>query len=71
MDILIETDEAAFLDDLDAARNRGKSWKSGINASLKELGRDTRQGHLPLPVVPAVSGRATRRTKSPGRRSKG
>lgn len=48
IDILIEVDDAAFQDELDAARKRGKAWKSPINASLEEIGRDIRQGHLPL-----------------------
>ena len=50
LDILIETDEHALQDSLDEARDRGRSWKSAINASLKEIGRDVRQGRLPLPV---------------------
>lgn len=51
LDILIETDENALQDELDEARDRGKSWKSAINASLREIGRDVRQGRLPLPVA--------------------
>ena len=54
IDALIETDEAALQDSLDEARDRGKGWRSAINASLKEIGRDARQGHLPLPVRPAA-----------------
>jgi len=50
LDILIEIDEATFQDSLDDARARGKSWKTAINASLREMGRDARQGHLPLPT---------------------
>ena len=50
LDILIAIDEQSLQDQLDDARDRGKSWKSAINASLKEIGRETRQGRLPLPV---------------------
>lgn len=53
IDVLIEADDDAFQDSLDEARDRGKSWRTAINASLKELGRDARQGHLPLPVKPS------------------
>lgn len=55
MDILIDADEASFQDSLDEARERGRSWKSAINASLKEIGRDARQGRLPLPIGPVPS----------------
>jgi hypothetical protein len=55
MDILIDTDEASFQDSLDEARERGRSWKSAIHSSLKEIGRDARQGRLPLPVKPAAA----------------
>ena len=50
LDILIETDDASLQDQLDDARDRGRSWKSAINASLTEIGREARQGRLPLPV---------------------
>ncbi len=50
IDIFLETDEATLQDALDEARERGRSWKSTINASLKEIGREARQGRLPLPV---------------------
>lgn len=49
IDILLETDETALQDCLDEARDRGRSWKTAINASLKEIGRAARQGRLPLP----------------------
>jgi hypothetical protein len=52
MDIFLRIDEAALQEALDEARNRGKSWKNAINASLKEIGREARQGALPLPVAP-------------------
>ena len=50
IDIFLETDESALQDALDEARARGKSWKSAINASLREIGRAARQGRLPLPL---------------------
>jgi hypothetical protein len=49
LDVFLETDENALQDCLDEARDRGRSWKTAINASLKEIGRDARQGKLPLP----------------------
>ncbi len=52
IDIFLETDEASLQDALDDARDRGKTWKTAINASLKEIGREARQGRLPLPVAP-------------------
>lgn len=50
IDIFLETDEGALQDALDEARDRGSSWKSAINASLREIGRAARQGRLPLPL---------------------
>jgi hypothetical protein len=55
IDILLETDEAVLQDCLDAARSRGRTWKTAINASLREIGRDARQGRLPLPVSKTTS----------------
>lgn len=51
IDILLEIDEPSFQDALDQARARGKTWKTAINASLKEVKRDVRQGRLVLPVA--------------------
>jgi len=48
LDILLETDSAALEDALDEARGRGPNWKKNISASLKQMGRDTRQGRLPV-----------------------
>ena len=48
LDIFLATDDVSLQDALDEARSRGRSWKSAINASLKEIGRDARQGRLPL-----------------------
>jgi hypothetical protein len=53
IDIFLETDEATLQDALDEARDRGKAWKTAINASLREIGREARQGRLPLPVAKA------------------
>lgn len=50
IDVFLETDENALQDHLDDARGRGKAWKFAITASLKEIGRDARQGRLPLPI---------------------
>ena len=58
MDVLIETDDSSLQDNLDEVRERGRSWKSAITASLKEIGLDARQGRLPLPVE--SSSRATK-----------
>jgi hypothetical protein len=51
LDIFLQTDEQSLQSALDDARSRGKAWKTAINASLREIGRDTRQGHLPLPAA--------------------
>ncbi|MGQ0457985.1 MAG: GSU2403 family nucleotidyltransferase fold protein [Hyphomicrobium sp.] len=48
IDILIETDEATLQSELDGARSRGKAWKTPINASLRGIKRDVRQGRLPI-----------------------
>jgi len=50
IDIFLETDEQTLQGTLDDARDRGKSWKTAINASLKEIGREARQGRLPIPA---------------------
>jgi hypothetical protein len=47
LDIYLEIDDVALQDVLDDARSRGKAWRSAINASLKEIGRESRQGQLP------------------------
>lgn len=48
LDIFLETDEAGLQDALDDARDRGPKWKKNITASLRELGRDVRQGFPPV-----------------------
>jgi hypothetical protein len=50
IDILLVSDEAALQDALDDGRARGRSWKTAINATLKEMGREARPGVPPLPV---------------------
>lgn len=59
IDILLESDEALLQDTLDAARDRGRTWKMHINASLRGLKREARQGHLPLPVRTPTRRKAT------------
>jgi len=61
IDVFLATDENTLQDTLDAARARGKSWKTAINASLREIGREARQGALPLPVGPHLSAAVNRR----------
>ena len=51
IDYYLETDEASLQEALDDARSRGKSWRTAINASLREIGREARQGKLPLPLT--------------------
>jgi hypothetical protein len=51
IDILMEIDEGSLQDALDDARSRGKAWKTAINASLKQIKREARQGVLPLPIT--------------------
>ena len=52
IDIMLETDDVTLQSQIDAARDRGKGWKSLINASLKELGLQAKQGSPPLPTPP-------------------
>jgi hypothetical protein len=53
--VYLETDEHLLLDTLDEARGRGRAWREAINASLRELGRESRQGQLPLQVERAAA----------------
>lgn len=58
IDVLLVSQDAELQDALDEARLRGKGWRTAINASLHELGRNTKQGQLPLPKsAQAVTGR--------------
>jgi hypothetical protein len=52
LDIYLDVDDAVLLNELDAARARGSSWRTAINASLTELGRVARQGLLPTVAAP-------------------
>jgi len=63
IDIYLEIDEAALQDVLDDARDRGRAWKSAINASLKEIKREARQGSLPLPISTQLRRRASSEKK--------
>lgn len=47
LDVLLETDEDDLRDALDEARGRGRAWKTAIDASLREIGRDARHGVAP------------------------
>lgn len=53
LDALMATDEATLLDELESARARGRGWRSAINASLKELGRESQSGKLPELLAPS------------------
>ena len=55
IDVYLEIDSESLQDVLDDARKRGAGWKKNINASLRDIGRDDRQGYLPLPVEKAAS----------------
>ncbi|WP_439544366.1 GSU2403 family nucleotidyltransferase fold protein [Hyphomicrobium sp.] len=48
IDVFLETDSAAFEEALEEAKSRGPKWKKNINASLREVERDVRQGNLAL-----------------------
>jgi hypothetical protein len=51
LEIFLATDSASLEDVLEHARACGPKWRKNINVSLREIGLDARQGHLPLPVV--------------------
>ena len=48
IDVFLETDSSAFDEALEEARGRGPKWRKNINASLREVQRDVRQGNLAL-----------------------
>lgn len=48
IDVFLETESAAFEDALQDARDRGPKWKKNIDASLREMKRNARQGSLSL-----------------------
>ena len=47
IEVFLETDSAAFEEALADARGRGPSWRKNIDASLREIRADKRQGRLP------------------------
>jgi hypothetical protein len=51
IDIFLETDSSTLEDVLTEARDRGPKWRKQINASLREIGRDSRQGRLFHPLA--------------------
>lgn len=61
IDIYLETDSEGLESALDDARRRGPQWRKNINTSLKEIGRQTRQGSLPLPIQAPNKARVTRK----------
>jgi hypothetical protein len=46
IDVLLETDAAAFEDALQDARTRGPKWRKNIDASLRKVHLQIRQGSL-------------------------
>jgi hypothetical protein len=48
IDVFTETDNEAFEETLQEARNRGPKWRKNIAASLREMQRHARQAKLPL-----------------------
>jgi hypothetical protein len=48
LDVFMEIDPDRLIDELDMARDRGREWQIGINASLRELGRTARRGEIPI-----------------------
>ena len=49
IDVFLETDREGFEGELSAARNRGPSWRQNIDASLRELKFELKQGALSSP----------------------
>jgi hypothetical protein len=50
IDIFLDTDSVTLERALEAARRRGRRWARNINTSLREIGREARQGRLPLAI---------------------
>ena len=65
IDVFLHTGNDAFEDALDEAKSRGPNWKKNINASLREIGRDVRQGYLPLPMLKTTSAGLPERAANP------
>ena len=53
IEIFLEADSPALEDALEDARGRGPKWNKNIAASLREIGRESRQGTLPIPLPAA------------------
>jgi hypothetical protein len=51
IDVLLEVDEASIEDALTDARARGKNWTTAVNQSLRQIGREARQGRLPIKIA--------------------
>lgn len=46
IDVFLETNSVAFEEALQEAKDRGPSWRKNINASLREINKEVRQGSL-------------------------
>jgi hypothetical protein len=51
IDIFTEIESVTLEDVLLEARDRGPKWRRNINASLQEIGRESRQGRLFQPIA--------------------
>jgi len=60
IDIFLETDEAAFEEALQDARARGPKWRKNIDASLRDVHLEVRQGRL-FQSTPSISPNTKRR----------
>lgn len=48
IEVFLETDSAAFEEALQDAKDRGPSWRKNINASLRDINKEMRQGSLAM-----------------------
>ena len=48
IDVFLQTDSVAFEDALEDAKARGPSWRKNINASLRAIKKEVRQGSLAI-----------------------
>jgi hypothetical protein len=53
IDVFLQTDSTAFEDALTEAKARGPSWRKNINASLRDIKNEVRQGSLAISSRPA------------------
>jgi hypothetical protein len=53
IDVFLQTDSTAFEDALTEAKARGPSWRKNINASLRDIKKEVRQGSLAISSRPA------------------